>query len=91
MGECLKTGKVKNPRTFSPDPALFMSEVVICCGNIPEGDKEAIEGAVIAMGGQYTSALSKLVTHLIVLDVDDPRAQLAMSKKLNTAILLPHW
>jgi hypothetical protein len=91
ISACLRITKVKNPRTYSPDPALFMSEVVLCCGDIPEGDKEAIEGGVVAMGGQYTPILSKLVTHLIALDMQDERVQLAISKRLNVQILLPHW
>lgn len=88
---CIKAGKLKNPRVYSPDPAYFMSEVVICCGDIPEGDKEAIEGGVIAMGGQYTATLSKQVTHLVALSDDDPRVQLALQKRLRIDILLPHW
>lgn len=89
---CIKTEKVKNPRQYSPDPALFMSDVVICCGQcIPPGDKDAIEGGVVAMGGQYSPTLSKLVTHIISLDIEDPRCQLAISKRLPVAILLPHW
>jgi hypothetical protein len=88
---CLKISKVKNPRTYSPDPVLFMSEIVICCANIPEGDKEAIEGGVIAMGGQYSPTLSKLATHLIALDINDPMCQLAIRKKLRLTIVLPHW
>ncbi|KAF2856285.1 BRCT domain-containing protein [Plenodomus tracheiphilus IPT5] len=87
----LQTGKAKNPRTYSPDPALFMSEVVICCGDIPTGDKEAIEGGVLAMGGQVAPALSKQVTHLIALDVADQRCQLAISKRLQLKMVLPHW
>ncbi|KAH4016316.1 hypothetical protein HBH82_201290 [Parastagonospora nodorum] len=87
----LKTGKMKNPRTYSPDPALFMNDVVICCGDIPTGDKEAIEGGVLAMGGQIAPALSKLVTHLIALDLSEERCQLAISKRLQCLIVLPHW
>jgi hypothetical protein len=87
----LQANKVKNPRTYSPDPALFMHEVVICCGDIPSGDKEAIEGGVLAMGGQVTPALSKQVTHLIALALEDQRCQLAISKRLNCQIVLPHW
>jgi hypothetical protein len=83
--------KMKNPRTYSPDPALFMSDVVICCGAIPGGDKEAIEGGVLAMGGQIAPSLSKLVTHLIALDLSDDRCQLAISKRLQLMIVLPHW
>jgi hypothetical protein len=87
----LQTMKTKNPRTYSPDPALFMNDVVICCGDIPSGDKEAIEGGVLAMGGQITPALSKQVTHLIALDASDLRCQLAVSKRLSLIMLLPHW
>lgn len=87
----LKVNKTKNPRTYSPDPALFMSDVVICCGDIPSGDKEAIEGGVLAMGGQITLALTKQVTHLIALDLSEERCQLAISKRLQLTIVLPHW
>jgi hypothetical protein len=83
--------KTKNPRTYSPDPALFMNEVVICCGDIPSGDKEAIEGGVMAMGGQIAPSLSKQVTHLIALDLSEERCQLAISKRLQLMIVLPHW
>lgn len=83
--------KLKNPRSYSPDPALFMSDVVICCGSIPTGDKEAIEGGVMAMGGQIAHSLSKQVTHLIALNMEDDRCQLAVSKRLQLMIVLPHW
>ena len=69
-----------------------MSDAVVCCGEgIPEGDKEAIEGGVIAMGGQFTRILSKTVTHLIAVTMEDPRCQLAISKQLPVTIVLPHW
>lgn len=83
--------KTKNPRTYSPDPALFMSETIVCCGDIPSGDKEAIEGGVLALGGQVMPALSRQVTHLIALTLEDSRCQLAISKRLNCKIVLPHW
>ncbi len=87
----LLSAKVKNPRTFSPDPALFLNEVVICCGDIPSGDKEAVEGGVLALGGQIAPSLSKTVTHLIALDISEQRCQLAISKRLDLKIVLPHW
>ncbi|ORY15557.1 hypothetical protein BCR34DRAFT_477780 [Clohesyomyces aquaticus] len=88
----LKSGKTKNPRAFSPDPALYMNEVVICCGKgIPDGDKDAIAGGVLAVGGQYTHALSKPVTHLIALSMEDERVQIALDKRLRCHIVLPHW
>lgn len=89
---CLKIQKVKNPRQYNPDPALFMSDVVICCGQcVPSGDKEAIEGGILALGGQFTPTLSKLVTHVISLDIEDPRCQLALQKRLPVTLVLPHW
>lgn len=88
---CIKTGKLKNPRTFSPDPALFMNEVVVCCGDIPEGDQEAIAGGVIAMGGQFSPQLTKTITHLIALSDKDERCVKAKAKRLQLQIVLPHW
>ena len=92
VDSCLKASKIKNPRTFSPDPGLFMSDVVVCCGeHLPEGDKEDLEGGIIAAGGQFSPVLSKLVTHLIALNMEDPRCMLADSKRLRVEKLLPHW
>ncbi|KAH6614964.1 BRCT domain-containing protein [Boeremia exigua] len=91
VDQSLKANKTKNPRTYNPDPALFMSDVIICCANLPSGDKEAIQGGVLAMGGQFTEQLSKTVTHLISLDLDDHKCQIAISKRLNLTIVLPHW
>ena len=87
----MQTGKVKNPRSFNPDPALFMNEVVVCCGDIPEGDQEAIAGGVLAMGGQYSAVLSRVVTHLIALDMDDERCKRVVEKRIPAKIVLPHW
>jgi hypothetical protein len=88
---CISTGKVKNPRTFSPDPALFMNDVVVCCGDLPEGDQEAIAGGVIAMGGQYATQLTKATTHLIALSMEEDRCQKAIAKRLPLKVVLPHW
>jgi hypothetical protein len=91
VDDCLSSGKMKNPRSYSPDPALFMSNVVVCCGDIPEGDQDAIAGGVIAMGGQYTSGLSKATTHLVALSMDEKRCKIAVDKRLPLKIVLPHW
>lgn len=88
---CITTGKAKNPRTFSPDPALFMNDVVVCCGDIPEGDQEAIAGGVIAMGGQFSPQLTKATTHLIALAVEEEKCQKAIAKRLPLKMVLPHW
>jgi hypothetical protein len=78
IGASLQSNKAKNPRTYSPDPAFIMND-------------EAIEGGVLALGGQIAPSLSKFVTHLIALDVSEPRCQLAISKRLQLSIVLPHW
>ena len=91
VDQSLKGNKIKNPRPYSPDPQLFMSDVTICCGDLPSGDKEAILGGVLATGGQFSQQLSRTVTHLIALDLDDNKCQVAISKRLNLSIVLPHW
>lgn len=70
---------------------MILNDVVIACGAIPDGDKEAIAGGVLAMGGTYSAALSKLVTHLIVMSEDDDRSRTALNKHLKCKILIPHW
>lgn len=91
ISDCLRANKTKNPRQYNPDPALFMNEVVVCCGDLPEGDKEAIAGGIIAMGGQHSPGLTKAVTHLIALSMEEHRCKLAVDKKINVKIVLPHW
>jgi hypothetical protein len=89
--QCIEKGKQMNPRQFSPDHNLILNDIVIACANIPEGDKEAIAGGVLAMGGMYSGQLTKLVTHLIALSDEDERCVLAKKKGLKCKILLPHW
>ncbi|KAF2428882.1 BRCT domain-containing protein [Tothia fuscella] len=89
--QCLEKGKQVNPRQFSPDPNLIMSDIVVACADLPEGDIEAIAGGVLAMGGQYTAPLTKIVTHLFALSIDDDRCQLAIKKNLKCKMVLPHW
>ena len=89
--QCIEKGKQMNPRQYSPDHNLILSDVIIACANIPEGDKEAIAGGVLAMGGIYSAQLTKLVTHLIALSDEDERCKLAKDKRLKCKILIPHW
>jgi twin BRCT domain len=83
--------KLANPRQFSPDPKMFFSDVVVTCGDIPEGDKDAIVGGVMAMGGLYSSRVTSQVTHLVDLSVDSDKAKVVTSKGLGVKIVLPHW
>lgn len=65
--------------------------MVVTCGDIPEGDKDAIVGGVLAKGGLYNSRMTHMVTHLVDLTTDSDKARLAIAKKLNARIVLPHW
>jgi hypothetical protein len=58
---------------------------------IPDGDREAIFGATIALGGLTSEALSKLVTHVVTLSDDDPAAETCRRKGLSAKVILPHW
>jgi hypothetical protein len=78
-------------RPYTPDPRLVFSGVSLTCADIPTGDKDAIIGAVMAMGGQESSSLSKLVTHIVALTMDNPKCQSALEKRLKCKIVLPHW
>lgn len=87
----LSKRKLANPRQHSPDPRLFLHDVVVTCGDIPEGDKDAIIGGVVAKGGLYSPRMSALVTHLVDLTMDSDKARLTQAKKLRAKIVLPHW
>ncbi|EAW10658.1 BRCT domain protein [Aspergillus clavatus NRRL 1] len=83
--------KLANPRQYNPDPRLFLNDVVVTCGDIPEGDKDAIIGGVLAKGGLYSPRVTGLVTHLVDLTMDSDKARLITARKLNIKIVLPHW
>jgi hypothetical protein len=78
-------------RPYTPDPNLIFSNVTITCGDIPPGDKDAIIGAVLAMGGMESSPLTKVVTHICALTLDHPKCEQAIAKGLKCKIVLPHW
>lgn len=88
---CIAKQRVTNPRQYSPDPALFLSDVVVTCADIPPGDQEAIIGGIIAMGGQYSAPLTRLVTHVVALTMDSQKCQTVQELGLKTKIVLPHW
>ncbi|KAJ5606141.1 hypothetical protein N7510_008922 [Penicillium lagena] len=87
----LAKNKLANPRQHSPDPRLFLNDVVVTCGDIPEGDKDAIIGGVVAKGGLYSPRVTLMVTHLVDLSADSDKARLVKAKKLNIKVVLPHW
>lgn len=83
--------RLANPRHYSPDPRLFFSGLVVCCADLPVGDKDAIIGGVLAMGGLHASAVSRLVTHIVALTTDSEKCQMALSRNLTCKMVLPHW
>ncbi|KAL9094331.1 MAG: hypothetical protein Q9165_003472 [Trypethelium subeluteriae] len=87
----LQKQKRSNTRNFTPDPSLFFSDVVLHCADIPEGDKEAITGGVLAMGGTYSANLSGAVTHIVALTEDNSECERAKDKNLPCMVVLPHW
>ena len=83
--------KVASARQHSPDPSQYFHDVVVTCGSLPVGDQEAIVAGVIALGGQHSSPLSKLVTHIVTNDLDHPKCQKALAINAPAKIVLPHW
>lgn len=67
----VQRGRLAHVRLFTPDPRFFFSGVVATVAELPPGDKEAICGGVIAMGGQYSNHLTKMTTHVVALDMDN--------------------
>lgn len=83
--------KLANPRSHSPDPRLYFSGLVVTTADLPEGDKDAIIGGTLAMGGLYSSAVTRTVTHIVALTMDPNPCQIAVAKSLKCKIVLPHW
>ena len=91
ISQSLLRDKLALLRPFTPDPNLFFSNVNVSCEGIPAGDKDAIIGAVLAMGGMESSNLTKMVSHICALDLEGPKCKQALEKNLRCKIVLPHW
>ncbi|KAL9608825.1 MAG: hypothetical protein Q9167_006360 [Letrouitia subvulpina] len=87
----INKGRLANPRSYSPDPRMIFSGLVISCADLPTGDKDAIIGGVIAMGGLYSSSVTRLVTHIVALNMDPEKCQGVIQKDAKCKIVLPHW
>ncbi|KAI5808837.1 BRCT domain-containing protein [Peziza echinospora] len=83
--------RLAHVRLFTPDPKLFFSGVIVTIAELPVGDKEAICGGILAMGGQYSTNLTKLTTHIVALNMDNEKCTQAVAKKVQAKIVLPHW
>lgn len=91
ISQSLLKNKEAGIRPYTPDPKLIFSAVNLTCADIPTGDKDAIIGAVLAMGGMESSSLMKVTTHICALTIDHPKCQQALEKNLKCKIVLPHW
>jgi hypothetical protein len=89
--QSLLKNKEAQIRGYTPDPNLIFSNITLSCADIPTGDKDAIIGAVLAMGGMEQSNVTKLTTHICALTMDHPKCQVAVEKSLKCKIVLPHW
>ncbi|OAP60883.1 hypothetical protein AYL99_05885 [Fonsecaea erecta] len=87
----LAKDRLLNPRQYSPDPRYFMSDVVACVGDLPQGDAEAIAGGILAMGGLFSTKLTNQITHIIALSMDSESVAIAAKRKLVVKVVLPHW
>ncbi|KAM3074095.1 regulator of Ty1 Transposition [Clarireedia jacksonii] len=87
----LSKNKLAQIRPHTPDERLIFSNVVLTCADIPQGDKDAIIGCTLAMGGMESNSLTKLVTHICALSMDHPKCVSAREKNLKCKIVLPHW
>ena len=89
--QCVVKRKLANTRSYSPDQRLFFSGLVVHIADLSEGDKDAIIGGIMAMGGLYSSSLSKLVTHVVAPDAGSQACQMALSSSMKCEVVLPSW
>ncbi|KAK6189478.1 hypothetical protein LQW54_013220 [Pestalotiopsis sp. IQ-011] len=88
----LSRNKPAQLRPFSPDPKLFFSDVVLSVADdVPPTDEESIIGAAMAMGGVDSENITKLVTHVCALDMNNDKCRIVQSRNLKCKIVLPHW
>lgn len=88
----LSKAKLPNPKSYSADPRMIFSGLSVCvASDIPDGEKDAIVGGVLAMGGIYAGQMSRQVTHLVSMNMDTKECRLVTEKKLACKIVLPHW
>lgn len=68
-----------------------MTDVVVTCADIPEGDEEAIAGGLLAFGGLFSETLTRQVTHIVALNMYNDKCSIAKAKSLRCKVVLPHW
>lgn len=91
VAHSLAKNKLLNPRQYNPDPRYFMSDVVACVADLPEGDADAIAGGILAMGGLFSIKLTNQVTHVIALTLESDVCRRVIDGQLRVRVVLPHW
>jgi hypothetical protein len=91
VGHSLGKGKQASARQYSPDPSQIFQDVIFTVGDLPAGDARAITAGVMVLGGQYSGQLTKLVTHIVTMSLDDERCHVAKERNVGCKIVLPHW
>ena len=91
VSKTIKRNKIAQVRSYSPDPRMIFSSVVLTCADIPDTDKETIIGATMALGGAESKDVMRTTTHVCALTMDHPKCQEALAKAPRCKIVLPHW
>lgn len=69
---CVSAQKLVSLRPFTPDPNKFLKKIVVTVSSsVSRGDKDFINEAVRAFGGQFSDQLLLNTTHLVSLDPAD--------------------
>ncbi|CCG81571.1 BRCT domain protein [Taphrina deformans PYCC 5710] len=85
-------GKLQDVRRFSADPRQFFTGVCVTCSELSSGDKEAIYGGVLALGGQYSDALVRGTTHVVALTMTSDKVKDVLTRpQSGIEVVLPHW
>ncbi|KAF1816934.1 BRCT domain-containing protein [Eremomyces bilateralis CBS 781.70] len=87
----IRKTKLLPVRPYSPDPALVLRDVVVYFTGLPPGDVEVLTGGLNALGGVLSNGKSKLVTHVVALDITPSLAKTIEDGRLKAKVVLPHW
>ncbi|ETS78277.1 hypothetical protein PFICI_10339 [Pestalotiopsis fici W106-1] len=92
ISSSLGRNKLVQVRPFSPDPRMLFSDIVLTVADdVPPSDKESIIGCSMALGAQDSENITKLVTHVCALGMNNDKCRIVQSKNLKCKIVLPHW
>ncbi|KAM3588887.1 regulator of Ty1 Transposition [Umbelopsis sp. WA50703] len=88
----IRNGHVHRPRFYSPDPAKFLSGLVVCTSGLTKHDREVVLGGAVAFGADYRNDLTVDVTHLITMAAEGKKYETVMDKsEIGIKAVLPQW